>query len=39
MVQLTLPKNSKITEGKTWKRPTGARTVTAESNFVFSSKS
>ena len=29
MVQLTLPKNSKITEGKTWKRPTGARNVTA----------
>jgi succinate dehydrogenase iron-sulfur subunit len=29
MVQLTLPKNSKITEGKTWKRPSGARTVTA----------
>ena len=28
MVQLTLPKNSKITEGKTWKRPTGARNVT-----------
>ena len=24
-----LPKNSKITEGKTWKRPTGARNVTA----------
>jgi succinate dehydrogenase / fumarate reductase iron-sulfur subunit len=29
MVQLTLPKNSKITEGKTWKRPTGARNVSA----------
>jgi succinate dehydrogenase / fumarate reductase iron-sulfur subunit len=29
MVQLTLPKNSKVTEGKTWKRPTGARNVTA----------
>ena len=29
MVQLTLPKNSKITEGKTWQRPTGARRVTA----------
>ena len=29
MVQLTLPKNSKITEGKTWKRPSGARDVTA----------
>jgi succinate dehydrogenase / fumarate reductase iron-sulfur subunit len=29
MVQLTLPKNSKITEGKTWKRPSGARSVTA----------
>ena len=29
MVQLTLPKNSKITEGKTWQRPTGARNVTA----------
>src|SRR5439155_1993054 len=29
MVQLTLPQNSKITEGKTWKRPTGARNVTA----------
>ena len=28
MVQLTLPKNSKITEGKTWPRPTGARNVT-----------
>ena len=28
MVQLTLPKNSKITEGTTWKRPTGARHVT-----------
>jgi len=24
MVQLTLPKNSRITEGKTWARPTGA---------------
>ena len=29
MVQLTLPKNSKITEGTTWKRPSGARNVTA----------
>jgi succinate dehydrogenase / fumarate reductase iron-sulfur subunit len=29
MVQLTLPQNSKITEGKTWQRPTGARNVTA----------
>jgi succinate dehydrogenase / fumarate reductase iron-sulfur subunit len=29
MVQLTLPKNSKITEGKTWQRPSGARRVTA----------
>ena len=29
MVQLTLPKNSKVTEGRTWKRPTGARNVTA----------
>jgi succinate dehydrogenase / fumarate reductase iron-sulfur subunit len=29
MVQLTLPKNSKVTEGKAWKRPTGARTVQA----------
>ena len=28
MVQLTLPQNSKITEGKTWQRPTGARHVT-----------
>ncbi len=28
MVQLTLPKNSKIAEGKTWKRPAGARNVT-----------
>ena len=28
MVQLTLPQNSKITEGKTWQRPTGARRVT-----------
>ncbi len=27
MVELTLPKNSKVTEGKTWKRPTGARNV------------
>ena len=25
MVQLTLPQNSKVTEGKTWQRPTGAR--------------
>ena len=25
MVQLTLPKNSKITEGRTWARPTEAR--------------
>ena len=29
MVQFTLPKNSKITEGKAWKRPTGARNVKA----------
>ena len=29
MVQLTLPQNSKITEGKTWQRPSGARRVTA----------
>ena len=29
MVQLTLPKNSKPAEGKTWKRPAGARNVTA----------
>ena len=29
MVQLTLPKNSKITEGRTWKRPTGARNIKA----------
>ena len=29
MVQFTLPKNSKITEGKTWQRPSGARRVTA----------
>src|SRR5690606_930551 len=29
MVQLTLPQNSKITEGKTWQRPAGARRVTA----------
>ena len=29
MVQLTLPKNSTITEGKTWQRPSGARHVTA----------
>src|ERR1044072_3833258 len=28
MVQLTLPQNSKITEGKTWQRPTGGRRVT-----------
>jgi hypothetical protein len=25
MVQFTLPKNSKITAGKTWTRPVGAR--------------
>jgi succinate dehydrogenase / fumarate reductase iron-sulfur subunit len=25
MVQLTLPKNSKITEGRTWAAPSGAR--------------
>ena len=25
MVQFTLPKNSKITAGKTWARPAGAR--------------
>ena len=24
MVEFTLPKNSKVTEGKTWPRPTGA---------------
>jgi len=29
MVQLTLPRNSKITEGKTWQRPAGARNVAA----------
>src|SRR5262245_46672516 len=29
MVQLTLPKNSKITEGRAWKRPIGARNVKA----------
>ena len=28
MVQLNLPQNSKITEGKTWQRPSGARNVT-----------
>ena len=28
MVQLNLPQNSKVTEGKTWQRPTGARRVT-----------
>ncbi len=28
MVQFTLPKNSKVTEGKTWPRPPGAREVT-----------
>jgi succinate dehydrogenase / fumarate reductase iron-sulfur subunit len=28
MVQFTLPKNSKVTEGKTWPRPRGARDVT-----------
>src|SRR5947207_11252606 len=27
MVQLTLPKNSKITQGKTWAYPTGAQTL------------
>jgi succinate dehydrogenase / fumarate reductase iron-sulfur subunit len=27
MVQFTLPKNSKVTEGKTWPRPAGARHV------------
>ena len=27
MVQLTLPKNSRITEGKTWARPAAAREV------------
>ena len=26
MVQLTLPKNSKVTEGKTWADPSGAQT-------------
>jgi len=29
MVELTLPRNSKITEGQSWKRPTGARNVKA----------
>ena len=29
MVEFTLPRNSKVTEGKTWPRPTGARRVTA----------
>src|SRR5260221_206937 len=29
MVQLNLPQNSKITEGKSWQRPSGARHVTA----------
>jgi len=29
MVELNLPQNSKITEGKTWQRPSGARHVTA----------
>jgi len=28
MVQFTLPKNSKVTEGKTWPRPKNARVVT-----------
>ena len=28
MVELTLPKNSKIAEGKTWPRPSGAQNVT-----------
>ncbi|MEX0842659.1 MAG: succinate dehydrogenase iron-sulfur subunit [Xanthobacteraceae bacterium] len=28
MVQFTLPRNSKVTEGKTWPRPAGARRVT-----------
>ena len=27
MVQLTLPKNSKITQGKTWAYPAGAQTL------------
>jgi succinate dehydrogenase / fumarate reductase iron-sulfur subunit len=27
MVQLTLPKNSRISEGKTWPRPDGARSL------------
>src|SRR6195952_99502 len=27
MVQLNLPKNSKVTEGKTWARPAGAKDV------------
>ena len=27
MVQLNLPKNSKITEGRTWAYPTGAKSV------------
>lgn len=29
MVQLTLPKNSRITTGKTWRKPTGATNVKA----------
>ncbi|HEY2185524.1 MAG TPA: succinate dehydrogenase iron-sulfur subunit, partial [Xanthobacteraceae bacterium] len=27
MVQFTLPKNSRVTEGKTWAYPTGAHEV------------
>jgi succinate dehydrogenase / fumarate reductase iron-sulfur subunit len=27
MVQLTLPKNSKVTEGKTWPKPAGAKNI------------
>ena len=27
MVEITLPKNSKVTEGKTWGFPTGAQNV------------
>jgi succinate dehydrogenase / fumarate reductase iron-sulfur subunit len=29
MVEITLPKNSKITEGRAWQRPTGARNIKA----------
>ena len=31
MVQLNLPKNSKVTEGKTWAYPTGAKEVLKKS--------